>query len=562
MSEILVHPKKGEPFKFALPDKEITIGRLPTNDLALPDQFSSGCHAAIFPSSDGYSIRDMGSKNGTSVNGQRIAGETELKKGDKILVGSTIIYFEDYQTEVEITSKTDLTHSSNTIIQVKDILHKPPTSAYPMQSDLGSGVTGFEQNEKISRILADVNGALICHMPLNDLLDHVMDLITKNVPMDRAVLMLKEGKPEKLQHQVVRVLNQPLRAQKILVSQSIVQTALDQNSSILIGDVRSDTNLRENPSIIRTNLHSAMCVPLWNDKEIIGLIYADRISIPEQFTKEDLKLLTILANTAALKIENARIVEEQIEMEKLKQQIRTAEGIQRNFLPKNDPVFAPFDISGSMRACYHVGGDYYDFISLGPDLLAVVIADVSGTGVDASLHMGSLRGSLYARISGSGNIAELTAGLNDFVHTSSESHIFISFFLGILDRKLGKLTYVNAGHNPPLLLDDEGQLRTLDSTGFCLGMFPSVGFEERTVPIPPGSLLCLFTDGITEGRNEESEEYGESRLAELIKESAHLPARDIKEKIYESVSAFTDCSESGDDMTLVVIKRSPEGPDG
>jgi serine phosphatase RsbU (regulator of sigma subunit) len=298
-----------------------------------------------------------------------------------------------------------------------------------------------------------------------------------------------------------------------------------------------------------------MCVPLWSNEEIIGLIYCDRAALLGQFTEEDLKLLTLLANLAANKIENARLIEKALEEDRLRREMDTAAQIQRNFLPKNDPIFEPYDISGSMRACHQVGGDYYDFIPIDPTRLGVVIADVSGKGVSAALLMASLRASLHAEIPVTKDLAPLAAKLNDFVHMSSDSHSFISFFFGVLDRKTGEVMYVNAGHNPPLVVNPAGGTQCLESTGFCLGMFPSVSFETRTIKLEPGEILCLYTDGIVEHRNPEKTEFGDDRLTGKIRESAALPAREIVDKIYDEVINFAGCDESGDDMTLVVIKR-------
>jgi len=373
--------------------------------------------------------------------------------------------------------------------------------------------------------------------------------------MDRGVLMLKEGPGGQLVHKVVRIHDGPLRNLSILVSKSIIRTALDKNSAVLISDIQSDEQLRGQVSVIQAQIHSAMCVPLWSNEEIIGLIYCDRAALLGQFTEEDLKLLTLLANLAANKIENAKLIEKDLERARLDQEMKTAAVIQKNFLPKNDPVFDPYEISGSMRACRHVGGDYYDFIPVDPARLGLVVADVSGMGVSAALLMASLRASLHAEIPVTKDLALLAAKLNDFVHMSSDSHSFISFFFGFLDRQAGEVAYVNAGHNPPLIVNPAAGARYLESTGFCLGMFPSVSFEIRTTRLEPGEILCLFTDGIVEHVNGEKEQFGEDRLAAKIRESAGLPAREIIDRIYDEVISFAGCDESTDDMTLVIVRR-------
>ncbi|HVP90491.1 MAG TPA: SpoIIE family protein phosphatase [Terriglobales bacterium] len=556
MADLFIYPKGGDAFVFALGAQKVTAGRAASCDIPLSDQYTSGCHVAFVPKDRGYAVQDQGSKNGTYVNGRRISGEVALRRGDEVVVGETKIIFDrEFQTNVKIVDGTTFTHSSNTIISVPDIVRKPPTAVF-LQPVAGRPEPGrYQQDQKFLGVLSEVSQALIYHMPLDRLLDHIMDLITGNIPMDRGVLMLREGPDGELVHKVVRVYDSPLRSQSILVSRTIVQTALDRNSSILISDIQSEAELRGQVSVVQGRIHSAMCVPLWNGDAIIGLIYCDRAALHGPFTEDDLRLLTLLANLAANKIENARLIEQELAKERIEQELITAAQIQKNFLPKEDPVFEPFDISGGTRACRYVGGDYYDFIPVDADRLGLAIADVSGTGVSAALLMASLRASLHSKIGLTRDLARLAAELNDDVHKSSDSNSFISFFFGLLDRGRGEVEYVNAGHNPPLVVDAAGGVRTLESTGFCLGMFPAVSYETRTLRLAPGDILCLFTDGIVESRDADREEFGDERLARRLRESADLPARDIRDRIYEDAFAFSSCVEPGDDMTVVVVKR-------
>lgn len=342
MAELFVYPKKEEPYSFTLGTKRVTLGRASSNDLVFNDQFSSGCHAAIFPAEKGYAILDQGSKNGTFVNGRRITGETALAKGDEILIGSTRLLFDrEFRTSVQIVEGTTFTHSSNTIIEVQDILRKPPSAITPIVPDEGFEAAGLPQDRKVMAVMSEVSQALIYHMPLDKLLEHIMDLITQNIPMDRGVLMLKEGRPEQLIHKVVRVLSGPLRSQNIVVSGSVVRTALEKNSAVLVSDIQSDELLRHQVSVVQAQIHSVMCVPLWNNREIIGLIYADRASLIGQFNEEDLRLLTLLANLAAVKIENAKLFEESLVKSQMERELALAAQIQKNFLPRRDPVFRP-----------------------------------------------------------------------------------------------------------------------------------------------------------------------------------------------------------------------------
>ncbi len=559
MANLYIYPKGGEPSTYPLSTRRVTIGRAATNDIVLSDQYSSGLHAVIAPTDRGYALIDQGSKNGTFVNGRRVAGEIDLARGDEILIGSTSFFFDrDLESRVTWVEGTTFSHSSNTIIEVKDLLKKPAAVAAAMKTPGGGlDLERFQQDQRIIAVISEVSQALIFHMPLDKLFDHIMDVLIQHLPMDRAVLMLKNPETGAFEPKVVRVQSGALRTQSIFVSQTIVRTAQERRSSILISDIQADDNLRAQASVVQAQIHSAMCVPLFYTDDIIGLIYCDRASLLEQFTENDLRLLTLLANLAANKIENARLIEVEREADRIRREMALAAQIQKSFLPRKDPAFEPYDITGSARACRHVGGDYYDYIPIDADRLAVIIADVSGVGASASLIMANLRGALHEKFPDRFDLGELTAGLNDFIYTSSDSHCFITFFLGILDRRTHEIAFVNAGHNPPLLMGREGPARTLDGTGLPLGMFPAQTYGETTAALAPGDILCLYTDGIVESRKEEKEEYGEARLERKVRELAASPAREIMERVFEDVFGFSGCSEAGDDMTLVVVKRNP-----
>jgi len=405
-------------------------------------------------------------------------------------------------------------------------------------------------------VISEVSKALVLHMPLSELLEHVMDLIGENLPMDRGILMLKEGNPAQLIPKVIRINNKRLMDQRILVSQSIVNMVMNKHSSVLISDVQADPRFKSRDSIVKMNIHSAVCVPLWNNKEIIGIIYSDRISLLKPFSDDDLKLLTLLANLAAVKIENSRQIEVERERDKMEKELSLAAQIQKDFLPKETPKCKGFDITGYMTPCYQVGGDYYDYIPIGTDRLGVTIADVSGKGVSASLLMASLRASLHSEVHIHYDIENMTAKLNDFIHRSSSINSFITFFYCELNMQKGELKFVNAGHNPPIVMDKKGKISRLESCGLCLGMFPDVEYKAQSIILNPGDITLLFTDGITESRNKENKEFEEEKLVKLLKKNLKLSAQELIAQIQDEVDAFTSGSEQMDDQTVVVIKKT------
>lgn len=234
---------------------------------------------------------------------------------------------------------------------------------------------------------------------------------------------------------------------------------------------------------------------------------------------------------------------------------RAAE-IQKRLLPAADPRFEGFDIAGANVPCYEVGGDYYDFLPIDKDRLGVVIADVSGKGIGAALLMASFRAALLAEIRPGLDLAAAAGRLNDFVHRSTDPASFVTFFLGVLDRRSGELEYVNAGHNPPFVARASGDIVSLATTGFALGMFSGAAFEPASVGLKAGDTAVLFTDGVTEARNGEGREYSEERLRGLVSGNLRLAAAGLRTKVLDEVRSFAAEGQPCDDITLVVVKRT------
>ncbi len=557
MSRIYIYPKKGDSFHYDLQSEKVSIGRSADNEIPLPDPFCSGKHAIIYFKDNTYVVRDNKSKNGIFLNGKRIPYESPIKKGDEILLGSTRITFDlRLDTKVEVTDEPSSSENINTIMHLKDILKKPDISTTIRADAKSIDLETIKSEHKDYSVISEVSKALILHKPIDELLEHIMDLICENVEMDRGILMLNEGHPPQPIPKVVRIKNKQLMNQTIQVSQSILSTAMEKHSSILISDVQSDERFKAQDSIIKMNIQSAMCVPLWNNREIIGIIYSDRMSFHNQFTNQDLRLLTLLSNLAAVKIENARNYEKALEQEKMKKELELASRIQKDLLPKKNPVYENYEIVGTNIPCYQVGGDYYDFIEIDKNRLGIVIADVSGKGVSSSLVMASLRGAIHSEVHTGYTIENMAKNLNTVVHRSTPANCFITFFFCELNTKTGELDYVNSGHNPPIILDKKKKPKRLETSGLCLGMLPDQDYEVKTTALNPGDTIILYTDGFTEIRDKSNQELEEEGLIRLLKKHVDLPAKELMDKICAETNSFTEGISPMDDMTLVVIKRT------
>jgi serine phosphatase RsbU (regulator of sigma subunit) len=258
-------------------------------------------------------------------------------------------------------------------------------------------------------------------------------------------------------------------------------------------------------------------------------------------------------NRMAEGLEHARELEKQ--RDRLEHELDLARRIQARLLPSAPPHLPGLDVAGLSESAREVGGDYYDHVDLGGGRLLLVIADVSGKGVPAALLMSGFRAALVSQDLSQARPEDVASRVNEFLNRSVEPGRFVTAFLGLLDAASGTLTYVNAGHNPPLLLRAGGALEPLEAGGVILGILPGTRYERGEVTLAPGDLLALYTDGVTEGANAANEMWGEERLAALLRASASASAKDIAQRIVREVRAFEGERGPADDITVLVAKR-------
>jgi len=554
MAMLYIYPKEGDPWKLELDGEAASIGRAQGNDVTVADPNCSSRHATIERDGESFVIRDDGSKNGTFVNGRRIECPAVLSAGDEIALGSTTVTFDrPRMPRVKVIDSPGEATDASAVVPFLEILEQ--SSATDARTSRLAAPADLKEENQALQVMVRVSEALVAHKPLQELLEDIMDLIAENLPMDQCVLMLRGGASPALETRAARIQGQWSGGGEIQVSRTIVSMAYERHLSVIFSDAAADPRLAAGGSIIQYGIKSALCVPIGDDQEVIGVLYADRHARHEPFKDADLRLLTLLASTAAVKIEQAQQVAALITAEKLHQELKIAASIQRDLLPQSLPSCAGYGMAGRAVPCLQVGGDYYDLVSLDCKRTGLVVADVSGKGVGAALLMASLRAWLHAELVHGSDLAAIAAKLNDFIHRSSDIHSFITFFFGDLDNKTGALRFVNAGHNSPLVFGRDGTVRELSATGLCLGMFAGRSYEVGTAALDPGEVLVLYTDGITESRNTGEKEFGVEGLAGAVREELGKDAPAILDAVFGRLAEFTACAEPFDDRTLVVVKR-------
>ena len=288
-------------------------------------------------------------------------------------------------------------------------------------------------------------------------------------------------------------------------------------------------------------------------------IAAGDLDTPIEIPNEDeLGDLAAAINEMAAGVKHGRI--EASQREALERELEVAREIQERLLPHVMPAVPGFEISGTSLPSQQVGGDYFDFLDLEDGRLGIAIADVSGKGIPAALLMANLQAILRGQAEERGDVSAILARVNNYLVRSTDTHMFATFFYGVLDRAAGRFLSSNAGHNPPLLLRADGRLERLAAGGLILGFLANQAYVQETTDLAPGDVVVLFTDGITEASSPGAPDrpdrfFGEERLIEVVRANAARTAGEIQTAILNAVAGHTAGAPQGDDITLVVCKR-------
>jgi phosphoserine phosphatase RsbU/P len=532
----------------------LRIGRASGNDLVLKDLNVSRSHAAIMRRPDGVFVVDAGGKNGTFVNDRRIAEPTRLGPGDRVRLGSTLLIFNGTTpSNVEWSDRPMLQGAGTTYLSAT-ALRTPELHDIPLVLEANTPTPAPRRfPSSADSIIREANEELVFHRPLTEILETIMDLARRAVPFERGLLMLREG--DRLQTQVIRVPPDEVGT-TISISRTIADRVMHNQESILTSDALIDDRFRQGHSVEAQQLRSVMCVPLWNNRDVIGLIYVDNRHRAGLFSEESLRLLTYLANIAAVKIENARLFEQVVAKERMEQELQKAREIQDYLLPTQGPPIPGYEVFGHSDPCQAVGGDYFDYVELPGGRYGIGLGDVAGKGLPAALLMASFQSGLHALCEMGLPPGETIARLNRLLSRRIPMNRFITFFYGVLDPGGHTLTYVNAGQNPPCRVRPGAEVERLTATGPPLGLLADASFQIGTLELLPGDLLVCFSDGATEGRGPADEEFGEARLIDIVRQDPAATPEVIVQRATTAIERHCAASPRQDDITLVVLKRT------
>ncbi|HKV40854.1 MAG TPA: GAF domain-containing SpoIIE family protein phosphatase [Blastocatellia bacterium] len=389
-------------------------------------------------------------------------------------------------------------------------------------------------------------------LDLGEVLDTILDSLKELVNYSAAVVCVVDAKTGAVHGLRERGYPAAAVGENFLEAGSgIIGWVIEHKKSQIVGDVKHDTRYVS----ARAETVSEMAAPVIRyDGEVIGVINVEA-DWPDGYKDRDLNLLNMFAALAASAIDHTLLYRKVMRQQNVESELHLARSVVDSLLPRAFPLVEGFDIYGLTIPVREVGGDYFDFINSVTDRLGLVVADVSGKGLAAALIMVAFRAYIHATVINDFAMRIVMARVNRLVYESTEGDRFITTFYGLIDPEQKRLLYISAGHNPPLLLHEDGSSELLKDSGLPLGVFPDSRYSESVVNLISGEILVLYTDGVIEARNAADQDFGVEKLEETVRRYADQRAHEICNKVVEAVNEYS--SEIGgpeDDLTISVIK--------
>ena len=403
------------------------------------------------------------------------------------------------------------------------------------------------------QLVLEASQVLNSTLDLAELLDLILNLACTEINAERGSVYLVDAD----KREIWTILAHGLEQQEIRLAfgQGVAGHVAETERTLTVEDAYScpffDRSFDER---FNYRTRSLLCTPIRNRTgETVGILQLlNKREGP--FTVKDEELLNALSIHMALALENARLHRELLGKQRLERELQLARTIQRSLLPERPPVIPGYDIAVLNEPCFEVGGDYYDFLSMGTDTLLVVVADVEGKGVSSAMIMSNLQATLRALVTHLHSLEVITLSLNEMILEDTHSEKFLSIFLGLMDTRRRSMHYINAGHIPPIVVRADGSVLTLTEGGMVIGLFSAVEYRRGSERLLPGDVMLFCTDGIIEASNAEHEEFGSERLADLVKAHQHLNAQELVQRIAQAVTDFSRAGSHIDDKVLMVVK--------
>lgn len=551
---VRVTSSQGEVTEQVFDTDELLIGRASSCGLILEDRFLSRQHSRLFRQGGELLVEDLGSRNGTLLNGQKVLRPTPVQPGDVLAISNTqirILEPPDREAPSGEGSPSKVGMAGHTVLLNADSLLQKADS----QRSAEDSETLRRYTERLE-LINDVHRALGQALEQGKLLELILDRVSHHMRPEQAAIFLRreDGTVEKAaaRHR------KDSTADDIFFSRSLAEEVVQQRNAALVHEAALDERFNSAHSILGRGIRSMVAAPLHDTKGCLGMIVLSSRRAGRLFTEEDLEVLVSLASVAVLSLRNADLLEESAERKRLEKELALGRQIQEKLLPSRLPAVEGYELYAVNLPFRGVSGDYYQILertAYGIDEIVLMIADVSGKGIAASLVTTSLEALAAGPIEDGHSVDEICRRLSRRLHQRTPPEKYATAFVAALDPPEGRLTYANAGHNEGLVLRHDGSMDILDSTGPPIGLVDPADYRADKTHIDPGDLLILYTDGITEAFNPEDEEFGMDRLSEVCREHRAEPLENLVELLDISLDRFVRGVPYGDDRTLVLLRR-------
>jgi phosphoserine phosphatase RsbU/P len=546
MFRLHVTPAQGEPFDYAFSEASLVIGRSSASDLVLADQFLSRRHTRLYLDGSTLFVEDLGSRNGTLLNGTPVTKPAQVKPGDVVkLSGSSITVHGEQPVEPPLSSLGMQT----VIFKASDLVRNATTA----DTARIVGEDALRRYASRLKLLNEVHQALARPSALNELLDLILDRVFEHLRPEQGAIFLKRPNGE-----FERVAGRSVRGSdaEYLVSRSLVQEVTEKQIAALVLDAQTDKRFSNAESVRIYGIQSMVAAPLLDPDGALGMIVLTSRLQTKQFSEEDVELLVSIASVAALRIRNMALAEEAAERQRFEEELALARRIQVTALPLHMPEIPGYELHAGNLPSRRVSGDYYEVLTRRDGRECVLmIADISGKGLAAALLAATLEALSASPIHAGLPPEEICGELARLLYARTPPEKYATAFFAVLEPAAGTLRYVNAGHNPGLLLRRSGEVEQLGATGPPLGLLQSAHYDAAEVTLEGDDLLLLYTDGITEAANPDDEEFGLARLIDSCLRQRGASLAELARSIESDVDRFVLGIPYLDDRTFVMVRR-------
>ncbi|MBM4004988.1 MAG: GAF domain-containing protein [Planctomycetes bacterium] len=542
-------PKAGKRYELM---GEAKLGRHPDCQICIPEVGAvSRHHAKITVEAGQHYVEDLVSRNGTILNGDLLIPPTrqKLNHGDTLRICDVEFGFE---LELSVTSGPTTTQSGMTVLLDDQADGSESTIMSKVEISAGRGPLHVSASPE-TRLAAmmEITQALGKALSLDEVLAQILNSLFKIfMQADRGFIVLRR-EDGALVPRWTKV-GRPNSEDTMRISRTIINKVIDSREAILSADASSDSQFNMSQSVADFCIRSMMCAPLVDsDGRAFGALQIDTLDQRSRFQKEDLELLASIASQAAIAIDNAQLHDNAIRQKTLERDLQLAIEVQRGFLPEKPLNLQGYSFFQYYQPANQVGGDYFDYIKLPDGKVAIVVADVVGHGVAAALMMAKLSAETRYCLGSEREPCNALTRLNEGISVLTQDR-FVTMIILVIDPAGHEATIVNAGHMAPIWRHADGTIEEFgeETRGYPVGFVDGFEYEQTKVPILPGDLMLMYTDGINEVSNANGDLFGIDRIRNLVAGAQRVPAL-LGQQIIDDVRKFLAGRGQDDDMCLV-----------